>query len=1216
VSPLLRRLTFVALVLGLLPGESSALRITELMASNSASIQDDDGEFSDWLELFNETGASVNLDGLFLTDDELVPTKWRLPAVSLGAGQYMLVWASDKNRAVPGQPLHTNFRLSAAGEYLGIVAANGTTVLHEYNPSFEAVAENRTYGLAADLTTKRCFTIATPGAANNESGVCQTTAPVAFAPERGFYDAPFQLTISTPTPGATIRFTLDGSDPTPAHGTIYTAPIDVTTTAMVRAMAYGAGLDPTPTVTHTYIFLADILTQSIDDQPEEYLFASADYDVDPTVVNDPRYADEIIDDLKAIPTMSIVTDVDHLFGPANGIYTHRSGEGVAWERPTSVELIHASGAEGFQINCGVRIQGGVSRLSDSGKYNLRLLFKGIYGPSKLEYPLFPGSRVDVFDTVILTATHGYSWHAGYADAEYIRDTWLKDTQLAMGQVSSHSTYVHLYINGRYWGLYRPTERPSAPFLASWFGGIEEDYDALNSGQPVDGDRVAWEELQARARGPVDTLAGYEAVREYLDVESFADYMISNIFAGNYDWPDKNWYAGRRREPGAGFHFFNWDGEMTLMSVSGNRIAVGAYDTPGALWALLREGSPEFRLVVADRIQKHFFNGGAMTPEATGARWRARRDEIYQAIVGESARWGDGRRGQNPYTRDVEWTIENQRLLLSYFPARSRVQFEQFRKAGLFPPIDAPVLSQHGGEFFPGLEVSIATASGTIHYTTDGSDPRVPGGAVSPAASAYSSPIALSTGTTIRARALSAGTWSALAEATFSPVSPLRITELLYNPVGGVGAEFLEIRNIGASPVDLAGVALTSGVTFPFPSHVLAAGGHALVVENTATFASLYGGGHPVVGQYSGRLDNGGERIVLAAADASTIHDFEYDDAWYPSTDGPGKSLVIRDAAGDLALWGQAAGWRASTASSGTPGAVEPKLCANGVDDDGDAAIDLADGGCANAASDTETTECSDGLDNDGDTQVDLTDLQCTSASHASESPDAGDSFFCYAAAATTEFERTTLVVGDELDGNVGYEVRRPSSICLVGTRDAIAPIDPATHLRAYEIRTIPGEPEHVPVLGARYENVLGKVFIDVAAPGRLLVPASVDLAAPVAAPDFEAHGVDYYKCYRAKMTRSEPKFFPTNAQIHFEDAIEDRDYLLRPPTRVCLPASVGGSAIKTPGRHLLCYKAGRGRYMAKHAARTGVHTADVVATTQVDTRREEEVCIPAVPVVE
>lgn len=1214
--PILRRAAFAALVLSFgAPAPASALVLNELMASNATTVTDEDGDYSDWIELYNDGVAAVDLTGYFLTDEEALPTKWQFPATTLGAGQYLLIWASDKNRTTPGQPLHLNFKLSSSGEYLGLLAPDGTTVIAEYVPAFPAVSTDRSYGLASDLATQRCFILPTPGAANDESADCVTTAPVAFSPERGFFDAPFALTISTATPGATIHYTLDGSDPSPTHGSVYTGPLDVTTTSMVRAMAFGPGFDPTPSVTHTYLFLADVLTQSKADQPPEYLWLGADYDMDPDVVNDPRYSDEIVDDLKAIPTLSIVTDVDHLFGPENGIYIHRSGRGVAWERPTSVELIRGDGAPGFQVNCGIRMQGGVSRLSDMGKYSFRLLFKSIYGPSKLVYPFFPGSPVDSFDTFTLTATHGNSWAAGHAHAEYIRDTWMKDTQLAMGQVSSHSTYVHLYLNGRYWGMYRPTERPSAPFLASYFGGVEEDYDALNAGEAIDGDRVAWEQLLAVVKGPVDTLAGYDAVKQLLDVDNFADYMMVNIYAGNTDWPDKNWYAGRRREPGGQFRFFNWDGEQTFLSVTGNRVGVGSYDSPGIIYQYLRENSPEFRLAFADRVHKHFFNGGALTPEPSAERWRRRRDEIHDAVVGESARWGDRRR-EVPYTRDIEWTVENQRLLLNYFPARTHIQVEQFRSAGLYPRVNAPEFSQHGGQFFPGLSVTMTASEGTVWWTGDGSDPRLPGGAVSPAAATYAGPWTLTTGITLKARVLSGTTWSALTEATFVPVSPLRITELMYNPAAGVGAEFLEIRNIGPSPVSLAGVSLTTGVAFAFPATVLAAGARALVVENVATFPAVYGAGHPVLGQYSGRLDNGGERLELRASDGSSIHDFEYDDAWYPLTDGPGRSLVIRDDGAELPEWGRASGWRASAAAAGTPGTTEDRLCANGLDDDGDGAADQADPGCANAGADDEAPECNDGLDNDGDGAADTADLQCASAGDASELPDAGDSFLCYQTrlAGGEPLVPVQVTLEDEFDGVVDYQVSQRQSVCMAGELDRVAAIDGETHLRAYGLKTVSGQPVSLPLAGLRYENVLGPVYLDTGLPTRLLAPASVDLATDLGEPDFGTHGVDYYKCYRTRISPRLPRYFPTAAQIRFADEFEDRDYLLKPPSRVCTPVSLDGSAVKTPGRHLLCYKATRGRYARTHVPVLGLHTGDVLGSAVSSTSREEEVCVPAVQV--
>ncbi len=481
MHPKLKVLLSVALVLLIADTRRAhALYITELMALNNSTIADEDGTYADWLELHNERGSVVNVAGYYLTDDDELLTKWQLPSVSIPAGGYLLVWASNKNRTNPALPLHTNFALGGSGEYLALVAPDGVSIVHEYAPQFPPQTTDRSYGLASDLLTERCFLDPTPGASNDETTGCDLVAEVQFSTSRGFYDAPFSVALSTTTAGATIHYTLDGSDPTPTDGVVYTAPVPVSTTAMLRAVAFLTGSVATPSVTHTYIFLDDVVQQSIANQPPEYLFPSADYDMDPEVVNNPAYAGTITDDLKSIPTLSIVTDVDHLFGPENGIYVHRTGHGVEWERPTSVELIRTDGAPGFQINCGIRIQGGVSRLSSLGKYSFRLLFKSIYGPSKLTYPLFPGSPVDSFDTVTLTAGHNKTWAAGGADAQYIHDTWVKDAQLDMGQVASHSTYVHLYLNGRYWGLYRPTERPSAAFLASYFGGNEEDYDALSS----------------------------------------------------------------------------------------------------------------------------------------------------------------------------------------------------------------------------------------------------------------------------------------------------------------------------------------------------------------------------------------------------------------------------------------------------------------------------------------------------------------------------------------------------------------------------------------------------------------------------------------------------------------------------------------------------------------------------------------------------------------
>ena len=180
VASSLRRLilgcTIVAL--GGVCSPAMALRITELMASNAMTIADEDGTFSDWLELHNETGAPVNVLGHYLTDDAAVLTKWQLPSVVIPAGGYLLVWASNKNRTSP--QLHTNFALSTGGDYLAVVAPNGTTILHQYAPQYPPQTADISYGLASDLSTERCFLDPTPGAANDESRACVFVSAVQF----------------------------------------------------------------------------------------------------------------------------------------------------------------------------------------------------------------------------------------------------------------------------------------------------------------------------------------------------------------------------------------------------------------------------------------------------------------------------------------------------------------------------------------------------------------------------------------------------------------------------------------------------------------------------------------------------------------------------------------------------------------------------------------------------------------------------------------------------------------------------------------------------------------------------------------------------------------------------------------------------------------------------------------------------------------------------
>ena len=926
------------------------LVISEVLSSNRSGLTDEDGDREDWFEVCNRGGGPVDLGGWSASDDEGDPGKWVFPSVLLAAGDCLVVFCSGKDRRpTSGNNIHTNFRLNGEGEFVGIFTAESPRQpVSVYSPSLPPQRPDISYGL--DGTGQPSYLDPpTPGQPNGASVTfAGVVADPRFRPRRGFYDEPVDVDIFTPTPDAEIYYTLDWSEPTPGNGTLYDGTFTVNGTSArgvvnVRAAAYRSGWLPSRVVTHTFIFPQFVLDQP--DRPAGFPTSwgsapAVDYGMDPQVVDNPTYRDQVLEGLQQIPSVSIVMRVNDMFG-SSGIYSNPQSEGVAWERACSAEFIYPDGREGTQIDCGIRIQGGASRTpSKSPKHALRLLFKGDYGPTKLRFPLFPDSRVDEFDTISLRANYNNSWihwdSGQRSRGTMVRDQWVRDTQLAMGQLSSHGLFMHVYINGLYWGMFNVVERPSAPFAAAHLGGEKEEYDALNSASAVDGNTSAWSTLLSIAGTNLASFAQYQAIQNYLDVPGLVDYMMVNFFGSNADWPSHNWYAVRKREAGAHYKFISWDAERIFESVNSNRTGVNTGNSPGIIYDELRD-SPEFRLLFGDHVHRHFFNGGALTPAAVEQRWLARSNAIDKAVVCESARWGDYRRDVHSssngpyefYTKNDFWLPEQSRLRTSYFPQRSNVVLNQFRSANLYPDVGAPILNQHGGEISPGFQLTLSRpggTSGTIYYTLDGLDPRVQGsGAIGPSARTYSGAITLSDHTLAKARIrTSGGEWSALAEAVFSftnPAAGLRISEIMYHPSGGSTFEFVELENAGEFTIGLTGLYFSNGIGYNFlPDATLAPGEHFVLVSDAAAFASRYPG-VDVDGTFTGNLSNSGEKLTIRDLSDNTVTSVDYDDEgfWPISPDGFGYSLVSSNLTGEP---DDPANWRASATVFGSPGEAD------------------------------------------------------------------------------------------------------------------------------------------------------------------------------------------------------------------------------------------------------------------------------------------------------
>jgi hypothetical protein len=630
-----------------------------------------------------------------------------------------------------------------------------------------------------------------------------------FTVQRGFYDKPFNVTITSKTPGATIRFTLNGSVPSGTTGLTYSTPISITNTTTLRAAAFKAGDKLSKVDTHTYIFVADVVHQNTSAAmnrgfPPTWKFGYEDYEMDPRVVGPEdeyggKYAATIRNDLKAVPSLSIVMDMADLFG-TNGIYLNSMQRGDAWERPASLEVIFPDSAGGEHVDCGIRIQGNASRSLVFRKLSFRLTFKSAYGPSKWRYRVFGtySNATDKFDDLVLRANGQEGWVGEAATSStYLRDSFARETLLAMGGVAPHARWFHLYLNGLYWGLYEMVERPDASFSSAYFGGKKDQWDAVtvavNGDRISNGDLSAWHTMLDLCQSRLTNLTEYmrlqgknpdgsrnPAMLSYLDVESLIDYFILNLYIGTGDWPGNNYWTGRERATtSAGFKFYPWDADFSLLDVHQNNTAViGGAAVP---YTACRQ-NPEFRLLFGDHVQRHFFNGGALYvdprmpvwdpahPERNvpAARFAKLSDRIERAMAAESARWGDVRRSR-PFTRDNDWVAAKTNLLNTYFPRRNAVVLQQLRKAGLFPALDAPVFSQNGGAVDGGFRLTIThpnLAGGKVFYTIDGSDPRLIGGAVNPLAVAYQAPVVLNQTADVRARVWQDSDWSALVKAKF------------------------------------------------------------------------------------------------------------------------------------------------------------------------------------------------------------------------------------------------------------------------------------------------------------------------------------------------------------------------------------------------------------------------------------------------------------------
>ncbi|MCF7732959.1 MAG: CotH kinase family protein, partial [Akkermansiaceae bacterium] len=496
------------------------------------------------------------------------------------------------------------------------------------------------------------------------------------------------LTLTNPGPAAELLYSLDGSGPSLP----YPGPLSISGSRTVRAAVRRAGYHAPRTLTHTYLFRDSVLASPL--MNSTYTRGTL--------------ATRLRDSLTQLPTICL--SVPQLPDDYN-------------EREASIEVIMPDGSPPVQINAGLVRTGG--SWTNFAKKSYRVSFRAAYGHRNLDLPLFRGFDHgipvrDRIDTLDLSAGN----HDMEARGFYMANRFVEDSMLEMGSLNPHGRFVHVYVNGTYWGQYNAHERLEDSFLTAYLGGSNDDYvnirgndnwgDNFVLGEPEPPNREPWEIVRANR-------SSYTAVKDRVDLPQMIDFMLMWFYG---DCESEFRCAGPIN-PGSGFKFWSADADGFLRT-SALTLDRTANAGPGGIFgALVAEGHPDFKILLADRIHRHFFNNGAMTPARNHARLDVRMAEIQDSLIAECARWG--------YRTPDNWESAAETIRTGLFPQRTTNLLSLLKNRGLYPALDAPVLSKHGGSVPEGYPLSFNSGAGTIYFTTDGTDPRLPGGGIAPGA---------------------------------------------------------------------------------------------------------------------------------------------------------------------------------------------------------------------------------------------------------------------------------------------------------------------------------------------------------------------------------------------------------------------------------------------------------------------------------------------------
>lgn len=862
------------------------LSVNEIMASNSITLADNEAEFDDWVEIYNAGEVSINLAGYYITDDPDNLTKWLIPntnsaETTIDANGYLILWLDgDADQGAH----HSDFKLSAGGEHFGLIDSDGTTAIDSV--SFGEQTTDISYGRKTDGTGSFGFLEPTPNASNNGNEVEETSENPSFSIETGFYSGNLTVGLSA-SANAEIRYETGGTIPT-ANSPLYSSPISIDTSTVIRAIAIETGKQSSETVTNTYLF----------------------------------------EDQHTIPVVSFVMEPDSLFDFDKGMYvigdsSDTNGEypfvgANFWEEfeyPMNLEYLNEFGNPQFEFRAEANISGNFSRGFLKKSFTINNNDK--FGLSEIEYPLFPENNYTNYD--------GFVLRAGAEERSRLLNELMRIINLQWGHKNAMQAYkpAVLYINGKYWGIYTIYERKNDDFVESRYGfddiDMIKDYDEV-----TDGNADAYDLLIDKFND--ESLQGeafFEYAQSVIDFDSFTDHWIYQLYTSHGD-PNNVRYWRPKQEDGKWHyisHDFDWwrnlgDEPQEFYSslkefMSGS---IGGYNIFGRMMA-----NESYREIFLNRLAD-LLNTSFQPDYMLGLI-----DSIDTAINPEMprdiSRWSDGWYDiGGPTVYDMEYIREITEDYIFEIPPfiyaeiadtlnidTVRVSLASTTNGSIQLNSINPDLSSStwSGVYFQGVPLTLQAKPEEGYQVTS----WIVNGESQTGSPSLTIPLT-ATALTIQAQ--------------FEEITELLvINEINYNSSDDFDTgDWIEIYNPTDTDINASGWIFKDDDDthqFIIPENIVVKSkGYLVLASDTTSLKTVNTDARNFVGDFDFGLSGNSDDVRLFNANSTLIDVVTYDDEspWPTEADGDGSTLELTDPDSDNALSGS---WMASTRLGGTPG---------------------------------------------------------------------------------------------------------------------------------------------------------------------------------------------------------------------------------------------------------------------------------------------------------